>query len=139
MTDWSELCPKCMNYQVCIYLKRNRIRRDNAFCPGLAAYLDNNTPLREPLTGDIIHEQYEQFVSRDYKEVLGSLCAGKIEFTDEALAIISVMPDRTANDLRVKAICSMLFFGLSRDQIMRVLGVAERTFYRILKRKSPSE
>jgi hypothetical protein len=134
MTDWLDLCPKCINRHVCIYLKRNRIRQDNAFCPGLAAFLDNNTPLREPLARDVIHEQYEQFVSRDYKDVFNEVSESTEQCHVHLLeAIESLSLGVSDKDQRLRAVLCLLWFGMPVRAIMQVLRVGRSAFYELVR------
>ena len=132
-TYWHNLCPRCRNRALCIYLKRNKVLKLNEFCPALTAYLDNDTPSKEPLASDLIGEGYNDFVNRDYKAVL---CDGK-DSKDEVYACslddIKDMPCGSDMQIITKAIMAMMWFGLPKKKIMHLLRIGRTFFYKAVK------
>ncbi len=118
-------CTTCLNAKWCGYIHPYR----GFYCPGMEQVIDNHKPLKEPLTSDLMDEGHDEFLSRDYKDVLNETRRGKEDEHTRRHDQIVAMPYGSAKELKLKAIAALLFFGIPHAKIMRVLGLAERTFY----------
>lgn len=126
-------CERCRQRHMCTYLRSNKVTKQNDFCPPLTEISDGNAPCKEPLASEIIGEGYDGFVNRDYKEVLLALCSGKAALTEEHKIMIEAMPVKTTEQMNVKIMACLLWFGIPANVIMRVLRVGKTKFYKTIK------
>jgi len=133
MTDW--YCDRCRQRHICTYLKLNKVTKQNDFCPPLMDKIDGNTPCKEPLASEIMGAGYEGFVNLDYKDVLNASRESKETEHARRHDQIMEMPIDTYSHLVKKAVAALAFFDVSADASMRVLNLAERTFYRYFRGK----
>jgi len=120
---------------MCIYLKLNKVTKQNEFCPPLMDKTDGNMPCKEVLASEVYGEGYEAFANRDYKDVLNEVQETKTTEHTRRHDQIMAMPDDQYTDLLKKAVAALAFFEVSACKSMRVLKLAERTFYRYFRGK----
>lgn len=128
-------CDRCRQRHICTYLKLNKVTRQNEFCPPLAEISDGNVPCKEVLASEVCGEGYEAFANRDYKDVLNEVQDNKTTEHTRRHDEIMAMPDEQFTDLLKKAVAALAFFEISARKSMRVLKLAERTFYRYFRGK----
>ena len=131
MTRWPDLCPKCLNRQLCAYVKLNKVTKNNEFCPGMMAYLNNDVPRREELVTDVI--KGHDIESRDYKAVISEKADTKDEEHAKMHDRIMGMPDRTMTELRRKGAAALAYFYISPPDSARLMRVTVQTIYNICK------
>lgn len=133
MSDLSKKnCTVCLNAKQCRYINPY----NGFYCPGMEIYIDNKKPRKEPLASDLIGEAYNEFVDRDYKDVLSRMRQDKEDDPkrrrDEHIKMhnrIIKMPDDRYSDLRGKAIAALLFFGVDPNKAARILKIHPDTVY----------
>ena len=135
-------CDRCRQRHMCTYLRLNKVTRQNEFCPPLMDKADGNVPRKEDLTGDLWDNGYTplglksgELKPRDYKEECIELGTGKVDEHTLMHDNIMAMPDDRRVDLIRKTVAALAFFEISASKSMRVLGLAERTFYRYFRGK----
>lgn len=128
MDKW---CGSCRNAKWCKYIHPYI----GHYCPGMEMVIDNKSPRKEPLASDLIGEGYEGFTNKDYKDVLGEVRESKDEEHRRRHEQIMDMPDNTTLELRMKMIAAALFFNIPHAKVIKVLHLAERTFYRLVTGK----
>ena len=127
-------CDRCRQRHICTYLKLNKITKQNEFCPPLMDKADGNVPCKEPLTGDVINEQYEQMISRDYKDVLNEVSESTEQCHVHLLeAIRSLSLGVSDKDQRLRAVLCLLWFGMPVRAIMQVLRLGRSAFYELVR------
>jgi len=132
VTEWN--CDKCLNRGFCIYLKRNRIRGGrNEFCVRMTAYVDNDTPCREPLASEVIGQGYEAFANRDYKEAMITNMETKERIYSMCIDGIKAMEVGSDRQTMKKAILSMLWFEIPKKDIRHILRIGRTLFYDIIQ------
>lgn len=133
-TYWHNLCPRCRNRALCIYLKRSKVLKTNEFCPALTAYLDNDTPSKEPLASDLIGEGYEGFANKDYKVVLNEAGENRQEERARRFEQIQDMPCSKFADAQMKAVAILLWHRFSPHTVMSLLRLGKSRFYELCNR-----
>lgn len=135
-------CDRCRQRHTCIYLKLNKIAKQNDFCPPLADVANNNVSRKEDLADDLWNNGYlplehngDELRPRDYKDACEEWGKTKKSEHAEMHDRIMEMPDDKVNDLIKKGVAALAFFEISAAKSMRLLGLAERTFYRYFRGK----
>lgn len=117
---------------------KKRDKHGDCTRPGLCIYQDvaanGMMASKEPLAADLISENYDSLVNRDYKEVLNEIGENREREHKGREQDILDMPFSTAAELRMKAIAALLYFNVPAMSIMQVLKIARTTFYRMLQR-----
>jgi hypothetical protein len=130
MSDLSKKnCQVCQNATWCKYIHPYV----GFYCPGMEALVDNQKHRKEPLASDLIGEGYEGFTNRDYLDALNEGVALKVEIHDMSVEDIREMACGSDRQAISKAIMSLMWFGIPKRRILRLLGIGRTFFYEIIK------
>ena len=123
-------CTSCKNAKWCLYIHPYI----GFYCPGMEKIINNSPRLKEPLAADLIAENYDGFISKDYKEVLNEIGENREQERRRRETEILELPYFTVTELRIKAVAALLYFNIPAMSIMNVLKIARRTFYRMIQK-----
>lgn len=144
--DKKDFCYGCINIKICqCFTPWNPTTR---YCNGLEKLANGNSPRKEDLANDLWNNGYVPLERidvdddcacpvqpRDYKETCIQLGGEKVDEHTAMHDNIMAMPDDRTVDLIKKAVAALAFFEVSAAKSMRVLRLAERTFYRYFRGK----
>jgi hypothetical protein len=103
------------------------------YCVRVESIIDNHKPRKEPLASDLIGEGYDGFANKDYKDVLAEGQDEKGHIYDISVTSIREMPVESDRQATKKAIMSLLWFGVPKRRILRLLGIGRTLFCKLVK------
>jgi hypothetical protein len=122
-------CSICLNAKRCAYINPYV----GHYCIGLEMIINNKSPLKEPLANDLIGEGYEGFTNKSYLDVLNDGADQKERIHDMSVDAIREMATGTVRQDLKKAILSLLWFGVPKVTIRRLLRIGRTLFADIVK------
>jgi len=95
---------------------------------------NNNKPGKElPI------ERTDRRIDKDYKEVMNEATESREDRMRRYEENIRDLPAGKWEEVKIKAIASMLFFGLNIEFVCRVMGMSKSSIYRVPTEKAPPE
>lgn len=135
MSELKWPCSACRNIHTCAYESSWRLGGENWFCPVLRTYVDQDSVNNQREVGGMKERNRDKLVGNDrnYLNTLAEGMEAKDDRMYQASLAIREMPDDNTNEMMIKAVASLSFFGMHQKKIASLLNIPRSTFYRIFR------